>query len=88
LINPTSGSIPPDGSAVIEVTYSGKGQQLFEQKLAIDIENRNPSDEPNGIIYEVVAESCIPGINTDRFDSIFEEQLVLPSQQHSANVMK
>lgn len=36
----------------------------------------------------MVAESCIPGINTDRFESIFEEQLVLASQQHSSSVMK
>lgn len=88
LINPISGSIAPDSSAIIEVTFNGKGQQLYEQKLAIDIENRNPDDEPKGIIYEVIAESCIPGINTQRFDSIFEEQLVLPSQQHSTSVMK
>ena len=33
-----------------------------------------------------MAESCIPGINTDTFESIFEEQLVMPSQQHSANI--
>ena len=34
----------------------------------------------------MVGESCIPGINTDRFESIFEEQLVMPSQQHSTNI--
>lgn len=40
---------------IIEVTFNGKGQALFEQKIAIDVENRNPNDEPNGIIYEIVA---------------------------------
>jgi hydrocephalus-inducing protein len=68
------------------VKFTGNGQKLFEQKIAVDIENRNPNDEPNGILYELVAESCIPGINTRSFESIFEEQLVLPSQHHSTNV--
>lgn len=63
-INPNSGTIAPDSSAIIEVSFAGKGQKLFEQKIAVDVENRNPNDEPNGILYELVAESCIPGINT------------------------
>ena len=71
-INPNTGSVAPNSSAIIEVSFAGKGQKLFEQKIAVDIENRNPSDEPNGIVYELVAESCIPGINTDNFESIFE----------------
>ena len=54
-ITPNSGSIAPNSSAVIEVSFAGKGQRLFEQKIGVDIENRNPSDEPNGILYELVA---------------------------------
>jgi len=37
-------------------------------------------------VYELVAESCIPGINTDHFESIFEEQLVLQSQAHAGQI--
>lgn len=85
-ITPSSGTVSPDSSMTVEVKFAGNGQKLFEQKIAVDIENRNPNDEPNGILYELVAESCIPGINTQNFESIFEEQLVLPSQQHSTNV--
>ena len=66
-LSPFSGSIAPDSSVTIEVKFTGNGQKLFEQKIAVDIENRNPNDEPNGILYELVAESCIPGINTDTF---------------------
>lgn len=66
-ITPNTGTIAPNSSAIIEVSFAGKGQKLFEQKIAIDIENRNPSDEPNGIEYELIAESCIPGINTESF---------------------
>jgi hypothetical protein len=36
-INPVSGSVAPDGSAIVEVVFTGKGQSLFEQKIAIDI---------------------------------------------------
>ena len=85
-ISPSSGTVGPDSSIAVEVKFAGNGQKLFEQKIAVDVENRNPNDEPNGILYEIVAESCIPGINTEGFESIFEEQLVLPSQQHTGNI--
>jgi len=41
--------------------------------MALEISGRDPADEPAGIPYEVIAESCIPGINVDNFESIFEE---------------
>ena len=52
---------------------------MFEQKLAIDVTNRDPENEPKGILYECVGESCIPGINTENFESIFEEQIIAAS---------
>lgn len=33
-----------------------------------------------------MAESCIPGINTENFENIFEEQLVLQNQQQSSSI--
>lgn len=75
----------PDSSATVEVTFSGSGQKLYEQKLGLDIQNRDPEDEPKGILYELVAESCIPGINTEDFETIFEEQVVMASQQSGAS---
>ncbi len=30
-------------------------------------------------MYELIAESCIPGINTTNYDLIFEEQIVMQS---------
>lgn len=71
-ISPNTGTVAPESSMTVEVTFAGKGQRLFEQKIGIDIENRSPDDEPNGILYEIIAESCIPGINTKSFESIFE----------------
>ncbi len=66
-ITPCTGAIAPDSSATIEVVFQGQGQKLFEQKLAIDIQNRDAQDQPRGILYEIIAESCIPGINTENF---------------------
>lgn len=50
-ITPNVGTIAPESSMVIEVKFAGNGQKLFEQKIAVDVENRNPNDEPNGILY-------------------------------------
>ncbi|CAD8206755.1 unnamed protein product [Paramecium octaurelia] len=79
-IMPSIGTIAPDSSCTVEITFAGQGQKNYEQKLAIDIINRNPEDQPNGIEYEVLSESCIPGISTTSYESIFEEQVVLQSQ--------
>ena len=68
------------------MTFSGAGQKLYDQKIGLEIQNRDPDDEPRGILYELVAESCIPGINVDNFESIFEEQVVIPSQNSGSNI--
>lgn len=79
-INPATGTIPQDGSAIIEIAFAGQGMKLCEQKLAVDVTGRDPVDQPKGILYELIGESCIPGILTDNFEAIFEEQIVVPSQ--------
>lgn len=85
-MTPCIGSIAPDSSATVEINFAGLGQKNFEQKIAIDITGRDPADQPSGILYEVVSESCIPGINTDNYESIFEEQVVMQSQSSSNNI--
>ena len=67
-INPCIGSIPPGGSQTVEVTFQGSGQKIYEQKLAIEISGRDPQDQEKGILYEVVGESCIPGIVCDSYE--------------------
>ena len=73
------GVIAPGSSAKIDVIFNAEGQQFCSANLAIDIQGRQPEDNPLGIPFDLVAESCIPGIETQDFDSIFEEQTVLPS---------
>jgi hydrocephalus-inducing protein len=72
-ITPAMGSIPPGSAAVVSVTFKAKGAKFYESTLALDVSSRDPIDQPNGIPFEVCAESSIPGINTEDWDHIFEE---------------
>ena len=46
------------------------------QFLCIDVTDRDPDDAPSGIPYRLLAEGCLPNINTSDFVSIFEEHRV------------
>ena len=72
-ITPSSGSVPPGNSAKVMVEFKAVGAQFYENTLAVDISGRDPTDQPTGIVFDLSAESCIPGINADDADSIFEE---------------
>lgn len=85
-ISPCKGSIPPESSCTVDVTFAGNSQKIYEQKLGIDILGRDPGGEGNEFVYDVIAESCIPGINTENYDSIFEEQIVVPSLTSGQNI--
>jgi hydrocephalus-inducing protein len=50
------------------VTFSAQGSKFYNSTLAIDIANRDPNDKPEGIPFELAAESSIPGINTTDLD--------------------
>ena len=84
-VTPATGQIPPGNAAVVNVTFKAKGAHFYESTLAIDIANRDPSDQPDGIPFELRAESSIPGINTDDMEQIFEEQTVIPTLDPSLN---
>lgn len=84
-ISPATGAIPPGSSAIVNVQFKAKGSQFYESTIAIDVANRDPADNSDGIPFELCAESSIPGINTDDLDQIFEEQTVIPSLDPSLN---
>lgn len=84
-ITPATGQIPPGSAALINVTFKAKGAKFYESTLAIDVANRDPADQPDGIPFELCAESSIPGINTEDLDQIFEEQTVVPSLDPTSN---
>lgn len=82
---PSIGSIAPGSAAVVNVTFRADGAKYYESTLAIDIADRDSLDNPEGLPFELSAESSIPGINTDDLDQVFEEQTVIPSLDPSLN---
>jgi hydrocephalus-inducing protein len=84
-ITPSQGSIPPGSAAVVNVTFKAEGAKFYESTLAVDIGDRDPNDQPEGVPFELIAESSVPGINTVDLDQIFEEQTVIPSLDPSLN---
>ena len=58
----------------------------FKNYFFFLILKRDPNDQVEGILYEVIAESCVPGINIENYESIFEEQIVVPSLSSGSNI--
>ncbi|QDZ25387.1 hypothetical protein HOP50_17g79270 [Chloropicon primus] len=83
-VSPTTGNVKPGESASVTVTFKAEGERTFCEILGMNIQGRDPSDSPGGIPYEIKGESCIPGIETQDVQSIFEEHLVVASVDHFA----
>lgn len=49
------------------------------QEVFIDVLNRNPTDNPTGIPFKLVTESCHAGFDVDDIASIFEEHFMCKS---------
>ncbi|XP_056680687.1 hydrocephalus-inducing protein homolog isoform X2 [Monodelphis domestica] len=75
-IYPGFGSIPPGGQQSITVDCIADPVGRCEEYLAIEISDRDPKDQPNGIQYTLIAEACFPAFVTDDVASIFEEHLI------------
>ena len=58
----------PGSTAVITVTFNAQGAKFYDTTLAIDVANRDINDQPDGIAFQLAAESSIPGINTEDLD--------------------
>ena len=50
-ISPAIGSIAPDSSAVITVTFNAQGAKFFDSTICIDIANKDPTTMPDGIPF-------------------------------------
>ena len=77
-MTPQSGVVEAGGAATLSVGFkAGAEAEAFVNRLSIDIADRDPKVlAPE---YELLAESCIPGIQTSDYGSVFEEQAVQPS---------
>eukprot|EP00798_Chlamydomonas_sp_ICE-L_P006741 gene6741-3411_t len=72
-VTPSEGQIQPGARLEVSVVFNAEGDTVYSEKLGI---SRDYGDHPDGIPYEIVGESCIPGIDTTRMESIFEEHTI------------
>lgn len=75
-LTPSLGTIEPGATALVSVTFAAKGRQVFTQVLGVHVENRAFTDHPEGVPFELIGESCIPGIDCQRVEGIFEEHVI------------
>lgn len=83
MISPDCGSVDPGVIVGLDVIFQPKDCKVYRELLHIEISGRNPFDAAGSssdlLQYELVGESCFPGITTDDYENIFEEQIVVRS---------
>ena len=60
----------------MQVIFNASGNQVHHEQLGIDVEDRSPEIHPQGVPIELSGDSCIPGINADDVEGIFEEHAI------------
>ena len=86
-VGPQAGLVEPGGAVTLSIGFkAGQEAEPFAHTISIDIADRDPAIVPQD--YELLAESCIPGIQTTDFNNIFEEQAVMPHIDLSAGMPK
>ncbi|KAL3657260.1 hypothetical protein V7S43_017769 [Phytophthora oleae] len=80
-VSPDCGTVDPGVTMGLDVGFQPKDCAVYCETLRIEISGRNwdATAETNLLLYELVGESCYPGINTTDYESIFEEQTVVRS---------
>eukprot|EP01105_Mastigella_eilhardi_P014617 TRINITY_DN3328_c0_g1_i10.p1 TRINITY_DN3328_c0_g1~~TRINITY_DN3328_c0_g1_i10.p1 ORF type:complete len:4822 (+),score=1153.45 TRINITY_DN3328_c0_g1_i10:606-14468(+) len=81
-VYPFTGLVPKGSSAKITIdfnTESASASKNSIEVIGIDIFDRDPALHPEGIPFDLFGEVCIPRIETEDFQSIFEEQSVVKS---------
>ncbi|XP_064020122.1 hydrocephalus-inducing protein homolog [Pogoniulus pusillus] len=78
-VSPAFGCILPGHQQVVTVECAAGVPGPCQEQLLIDISDRDPRDNPLGIPYSLVAESCLPAFVTNDVESIFEEYQICSS---------
>lgn len=71
----------PNETATITVNYECSEPVISIENLKLQISGANPELGQDCSEYEIMAESCIPGIVTTDYKMIFEEQSTLKNLQ-------
>ncbi|KAK2958778.1 putative hydrocephalus-inducing like protein [Blattamonas nauphoetae] len=84
-IHPAAGTIPTGESTVVTVDFVWDSAQVFNEALRVLIAGSNPEDGQNGMgmQFELSAECCMPGLDVNNVQSIFEEQSIVPKADSS-----
>ncbi|XP_064020126.1 hydrocephalus-inducing protein homolog [Pogoniulus pusillus] len=78
-VSPAFGCILPGHQQAVTVECAAGVPGPCQEQLLIDISGRDPRDNPLGIPYSLVAESCLPAFVTNDVESIFEEYQICSS---------
>ncbi|XP_071959113.1 hydrocephalus-inducing protein homolog isoform X2 [Antedon mediterranea] len=75
-VYPAYGMVLPGNQVIVQVDCLAETEGKGDEDLAIDIHDRDPTQNPQGIPYKLLAEACTPGINLVDITSIFEEHRI------------
>lgn len=80
-IAPSGGLVQPGQSVSVTVRYSPQNACAHRESLCLKVSGSDPADGACALAasYDLLAESCVPGIITSDWRDIFEEQSVIPS---------
>ncbi|CAB1432186.1 unnamed protein product [Pleuronectes platessa] len=79
-VSPCVGILQPESQQVVTVDCAADQLGNWSQGLLIDVSDRDPSDQPEGIPYRLLANVCKPDIVLD-MASIFEEHHLCPDSR-------
>lgn len=79
VVSPCPGTILPGEVQELTVLFHAELSQTYLETIKIHVSERDPADSPGGVPYELIGESCIPGIDAQNVDAIFEEYVISPS---------
>lgn len=61
-MSPCTAVLPPGAQLQVNVDCKADHVGKWVECLAVDISDRDPSDNPDGIPYKLVTEVCMPGL--------------------------
>lgn len=76
-VEPQGATVAPGTNMTVTVKFAADGAEVFRETLRVHVSGRDPSEDQGAYLYELVGESCIPGIAAEDFEGIFEEQAVV-----------
>lgn len=60
-VDPAEAVVKPGCKQQVSVVFRAEANRAWAATLGLDISERDPRDQHNGIPYELVGDSCIPG---------------------------